>query len=336
MNNNMMKQYDFKFIDLFAGIGGIRIPFDELGGECVFSSEWDKYAQKMYEANFGEKPAGDICEVNKEEIPDHDILLAGFPCQAFSIMGKGLGFADTRGTMFFEIEKTLEAKRPSAILLENVKQLKTHDKGRTLKVILDKLEKLGYKVKYQILNALDFGLPQKRERIIIVGFLDHNINFEFSTEGIDEKVELEDILEPDDLVDKKYWASEDIIKKRMEKIAGKEIPVPAIWHENKSGNVSAHKFSCALRAGASYNYLLVNGVRRLTSKELLLLQGFPKDFKVVVSDAQIRKQTGNSVAIPVIRAVANEMLKCLYEPEYKKEKAENKKDEVKHKQLVLL
>lgn len=316
MSYNMnRKQYNFKFIDLFAGIGGIRIPFDEFGGECVFSSEWDKHAQAMYEANFGEVPAGDISEINKEEIPEHDILLAGFPCQAFSIMGKGLGFADTRGTMFFEIEKILEAKRPSAILLENVKQLRTHDKGRTLKVILAKLEQLGYKVKYEILNALDFGLPQKRERIIIVGFLDHNIKFEFPSEGIDKELSLEDVLEPDDLVDEKYFASEEIIKKRMGKVAGKEIPVPSIWHENKSGNISMNSFSCALRAGASYNYLLVNGVRRPTSRELLALQGFPNDFKVVVSDAQIRKQTGNSVAIPVIRAVADKMLKSLYNQE---------------------
>src|SRR5699024_9821047 len=298
------EKYKFKFIDLFAGIGGIRIPFDELGGECVFSSEWDKFAQQTYEANFGEVPSGDIVEVDKESIPDHDILLAGFPCQAFSIIGKGLGFADTRGTMFFEIEKVLEVKRPKAILLENVKQLRSHDKGRTLEVILNKLERLGYKVSYKVLNALDFGIPQKRERIIIVGFLDHDIKFEFPSGSNEKKITLTDILKRDSDVDEKYWASEEIIKKRMEKVAGREIRVPSIWHENKSGNISMNEFSCALRAGASYNYLLVNGVRRATPKELLALQGFPEDFKIVVSDTQIRKQTGNSVAIPVIRAVA--------------------------------
>src|SRR5699024_6991392 len=184
------KQFDFKFIDLFAGIGGIRIPFDEFGGKCVFSSEWDKHAKKMYEANFGEIPYGDICEIDKGEIPEHDILLAGFPCQSFSIMGKSLGFADTRGTMFFEIEKVLKEKKPQAILLENVKQLRTHDKGRTLKVILAKLENLGYEVSYTILNALDFGLPQKRERIIIVGFLNHGLKFNFPTKGIDKSLDL--------------------------------------------------------------------------------------------------------------------------------------------------
>lgn len=326
------KQYGFNFIDLFAGIGGIRIPFDELGGKCVFSSEWDKFAQQTYEANFGEKPHGDISEIEMNTIPNHDILLAGFPCQSFSIIGKGLGFADTRGTMFFEIEKILEIKRPAAILLENVKQLRSHDKGRTLEVILVKLKEMGYKVDYKILNALDFGLPQKRERIIIVGFLDHDIKFEFPTEGNNEKLDLVDILEPDDSVEERYWASEDIIKKRMDKVVGKEKPIPSIWHENKSGNISMNEFSCALRAGASYNYLLVNGVRRATPRELLSLQGFPKNFKVVVSDAQIRKQTGNSVAIPVIRAVAKEMVKCLYDEDYKKEMVEREFSE----QMTLL
>ncbi len=299
-----------KFIDLFAGIGGIRIPFDELGCQCVFSSEWDKFAQETYYANFGEMPEGDICKIQSEEIPDHDILLAGFPCQAFSIMGNQLGFADTRGTLFFEIERILRDKRPAAFLLENVKRLETHDKGRTLKVILQKLEALGYKVKYKVLNALDFGLPQKRERIFIVGFLDHSIDFVFPTKG-SKFLTLSDILEPDELVDKKYWASEEIVAKRMEKVEGREIIKPAIWHENKAGDIGINEFSCALRAGASYNYLLVNGVRRLTPREMLRLQGFPESFKIVVSDQQIRKQTGNSVPIPVVRAIAKRMVSLL-------------------------
>lgn len=304
--------YDFKFIDLFAGIGGIRTPFSELGGECVFSSEWDKHAAAMYEANFGEKPFGDITEISTDDIPDHDILLAGFPCQAFSIMGKGLGFADTRGTMFFEVERILRAKRPKAILLENVKQLRTHDGGRTLQVILQKLEEIGYKVKYEVLNALNFGVPQKRERIIIVGFLDHSIDFEFPTEGTGEKVTLRDILLPDDEVPESFFANKEIQEKRQEKVKGKNVFYPSIWHENKSGAISINDYSCALRAGASYNYLLVNGVRRLTERELLRLQGFPEDFKIVVSASQIKKQTGNSVAVPVIRAVSQKMLQYMY------------------------
>jgi DNA (cytosine-5)-methyltransferase 1 len=304
--------YDFRFIDLFAGIGGIRIPFDELGGECVFSSEWDKFAQIMYEENFGEKPYGDITDIPNDTIPAHDILLAGFPCQAFSIMGNKLGFADTRGTMFFEIERILEGKRPSAFLLENVKQLRTHDKGRTLQIILSKLEALGYKVKYDVLNALDFGLPQKRERIIIVGFLNHDIEFEFPKGSKSNDLTLNDILENDEEVDKKYWAKPNIIEKRIEKTKHKEVFYPSVWHENKAGEIGVNDFACALRTGASYNYQLVNGKRRFTLRELLRLQGFPETFKIVVSDQQIRRQTGNSVAIPVIRAVAKKMLAYMY------------------------
>ncbi|EOL50138.1 DNA (cytosine-5-)-methyltransferase [Enterococcus phoeniculicola] len=302
---------NFTFIDLFAGIGGIRIPFEELGGTCVFSSEIDKHAALMYEQNFKEKPFGDITKIETETIPDHDILLAGFPCQPFSIMGEGLGFADTRGTMFFEIERILKDKRPKAFLLENVKQLKGHDKGRTLKIILDKLKRIGYKVQWKILNALDFGLPQKRERIIIVGFLNHEIDFTFPEPKLKKKYKLEDILEADNDVEAKYFASQDIVQKRKERVVDKNPFYPSIWHENKSGNISILDYSCALRAGASYNYLLVNGKRRLTPKELLRLQGFPNNFKIVVSDQQIRKQTGNSVAVPVIRAVAIKLVEAL-------------------------
>lgn len=160
----------FNFIDLFAGIGGIRIPFMELGGKCVFSSEWDAAACRTYTGNFGEVPFGDITKIDADFIPKHDVLLAGFPCQAFSIMGKMRGFEDIRGTMFFEVARILDCHHPKAILLENVKQLVGHDKGKTFKVILETLASLGYYVKWKVLNALDFGVPQKRERVIIVGF----------------------------------------------------------------------------------------------------------------------------------------------------------------------
>ena len=168
------RTYDHTFIDLFAGIGGIRIPFDEMGYHCVFSSEWDAKACQTYFANFGTVPFGDITKIPATKIPKHDVLLAGFPCQAFSIMGKMQGFADTRGTMFFEIERILKHHQTPYILLENVKQLVGHDGGRTFKVILERLNQLGYYVKWQVLNALDFGLPQKRERVIIVGFHTHS------------------------------------------------------------------------------------------------------------------------------------------------------------------
>lgn len=304
-----------RFIDLFAGIGGIRIPFDELGYQCVFSSEWDKAACQTYAANFGECPQGDITKIPERKIPAHDLLLAGFPCQAFSIMGKMQGFADTRGTMFFEIERILSYHKPSVILLENVKQLTTHDKGRTFKIILSRLEKLGYFVKWQVLNALDFGVPQKRERVIIVGFRNEEDFFSFNFDFQPQKYNLSDILEKDDKVDKSLFASDRIIRKRQESVKGKTVFYPSIWHENKSGNISILDYACALRTGASYNYLLVNGYRRLSSRELLRLQGFPDSYKIVVSHQEIRRQTGNSVAVPMIRAIAkkiNNILKKEY------------------------
>lgn len=299
--------YEHSFIDLFAGIGGIRIPFDELGYHCVFSSEWDAKACKTYFANFGVVPFGDISKIPAERIPQHDVLLAGFPCQAFSIMGKMLGFADTRGTMFFEIERILKYHRTPYILLENVKQLVGHDRGRTFKVILEKLHQLGYFVKWQIMNALDFGLPQKRERVIIVGFQNEEDCDAFSFDIPHTPYDLSSILEPDENVDLTLYASDHIVSRRKEQTKGKKIFYPSIWHENKAGNVSVLDYSCALRTGASYNYLLVNGVRRPTSRELLRLQGFPEKYKIVVSHQDIRRQTGNSVAVPIIRMVAQKL-----------------------------
>ena len=299
------------FIDLFAGIGGIRIPFDELGYKCVFSSEWDKAAADTYEANFNERPNGDITQIATEDIPHHDLLLAGFPCQSFSIMGKMQGFKDTRGTMFFEIARILEYHKPKAILLENVKQLTTHDKGRTFATIIKTLAELGYHVKWQVLNALDFGLPQKRERIIIVGFREKKacelFNFLFPKRSYD----LSNVLEDDDKVDKSLFASERILAKRRQQTEGKNVFYPSIWHENKSGNISVLDHACALRTGASYNYLLINGVRRPSSHELLRLQGFPESFKIVVPHSEIRRQTGNSVAVPMIRAIAERINKLI-------------------------
>jgi DNA (cytosine-5)-methyltransferase 1 len=301
-----MKNHKFKFIDLFAGIGGMRIPFEKLGGKCVFTSEWDKDAAKMYEANFGDFPAGDITKIDAENIPNHDVLLGGFPCQAFSIIGKMNGFQDTRGTLFFDVERILRTKRPAAFLLENVKMLVGHQNGCTFKVILNHLESLGYFVHWKVLNALDFGLPQKRERVFIVGFL-KNYDFRFP-EGMPGKYKsLSEILEKD--VPNKYYASEHITNKR--KAAHTPKCTPSIWHENKGGNISSYPFSCALRANASYNYLLVNGKRRLTPRESLRLLGFPDSFKIVGNDSQLRKITGNGVCVPVVKAVATELVKCL-------------------------
>ena len=301
----------FTFVDLFAGIGGIRIPFTELGGKCVFSSEWDKAAQISYSYNFGEVPFGDITKINSDSIPKHDVLLAGFPCQAFSIIGKMKGFADTRGTMFFEVARILQHHQPKAILLENVKQLVSHDGGKTFKVILDTLVELGYSVKWKILHALDFGLPQKRERVIIVGFKSaaacEQFNFDFEPIAYN----LASVLEDDKNVDSSLFASDMILDKRRKRVEGKNVFYPSVWHENKSGNISILPYACALRTGASYNYLLINGYRRPSSRELLRFQGFPEKFKIEVSHQEIRRQTGNSVAVPMIRAVAKKIIQLL-------------------------
>ncbi len=303
-----MYQEKLKFIDLFCGIGGFRVSFEEaceendIQPECVFSSDIDKYAQESYEANFGEKPFGDITKINENDIPEHDILFGGFPCQPFSIIGQMKGLNDTRGTLFFDIARIIEAKRPKAFILENVKQLVGHDKGKTLKIIVQSLKDLGYHVQYSVLNALDYGLPQKRERVVIVGHREP-IMFTFPNPEKPYK-SLNEILETK--VDKKYFASEFIREKRKEKHQSSYYP--SIWHENKSGNICSYPYSCALRSGASHNYLLVNGERRLTPREMFRLQGFPDWYKIVVSDAQAKKQAGNAVPVNMIKAVVQKLL----------------------------
>ena len=304
----------FRFIDLFAGIGGIRLGFESVGGKCVFSSEFDEDACKTYEANFGEHPSGDITKIEAKDIPDFDILLGGFPCQAFSIIGKKEGFAnETCGTLFFDIERILKEKRPPAFMLENVRNLTAHDNGNTFKVIKSHLEALGYKVYAKVLNALDYGVPQKRERIIIVGFI-NDVSFSFPEPvSINERKTLADILE--DNVDKKYYVREEIKQSRLERLKDKNYPRPYISHENIAGSITPHPYSSALRAGASANYILINDERRPTERELLRIQGFPDSYKIVVPYGKIRKQTGNSVAVPMIKAVAREMIKALKEYE---------------------
>ena len=299
-----------RYADLFCGIGGFRYAaqaaFEALGidSACVFSSDIDRYARQSYAANFSETPAGDITKIDASDLPDFDLLLGGFPCQAFSICGLRRGFADTtRGTLFFDVARILQEKRPQAFVLENVKNLAGHDRGNTLRTILATLQdELGYCVDYRPLNALDFGLPQKRERIVIVGSKKRfTMDWSFSAK---RKKTLSEILEKN--VPQKYYASPDIVEKRKAMHQAKETP--SIWHENKSGNISSYPYSCALRAGASYNYLLVDGERRLTPREMLRLQGFPDRFRIVVSDTQIRKQAGNAVPVDMIAAVLERFL----------------------------
>ncbi len=306
VSRNDLTNKQFTFVDLFAGIGGFHSASMCYGGKCVFASEIDNEAKNAYSANYGIMPHGDITTINADSIPNHDILFAGFPCQPFSIIGNRLGFDDIRGTLFFEIAKILKAKKPQAFILENVKQLKTHNKGKTLQTIMMALEDIGYCVDSSVLNALDYGLPQKRERVIIVGFLSKSNLKKFNFPKKIKMESLNKIIQADNEVDAKYFASSAIVNKRLSKHRSKHDL--AIWHENKSGNITSYPYSCTLRAGASYNYLLVNGVRRLTPREQLRLQGFPDSFKIVCNDSQTRKQAGNAVPVPVIKAVLKEVL----------------------------
>jgi len=309
------KKPDFTFIDLFAGIGGIRIPFQELGGKCVFTSEWDKFAQKTYRVNFGEEPQGDITKIDAKDIPDFDILLGGFPCQPFSQAGLKKGFSDTRGTLFFEIERIIQEKRPKAFLLENVKQLRGHDKGRTLKVILEHIDALNYYVKAEVLRAGDFGVPQNRERIYIVGIskdyynLPDDYDFVFPRPTF-EKTRLGDILECN--VDEKYTISDALWdghqrRKKEHQEKGNGFGFSLFNEESEYANTISARYykdgsEILIDQGEGKN------PRKLTPRECARLQGFPEEFIITVSDTQAYKQFGNSVAVPVVRAVAKRIV----------------------------
>jgi DNA (cytosine-5)-methyltransferase 1 len=305
-----MNKERFKFIDLFAGIGGIRLGFEEIGGTCVFSSEWDKFSQQTYEANFSEKPCGDITKIDEKAIPNFDILLAGFPCQPFSNAGLKKGFLDTRGTLFFEIIRILKYHKPKVVFLENVKGFKNHDKGNTFKVVKANLEELGYKVYAQILNAKDFGVPQNRERIYIIGFL-NDLSFNFP-EPPKYKVKVGDIL--DENVSPKYTISDKLWtghKRRKEehKIKGNGFGYSLF-------NVdSPYTSTISARYYKDGSEILIQqkdkNPRKLTPREASRLQGFPESFIIPVSDNQAYRQFGNSVAVPVIRALAREIYKVL-------------------------
>lgn len=291
-----------RFADLFCGVGGFHLAAAGLGLECVFASDIDADARAVYGANFGMTPAGDITRIDAADIPAHDLLCAGFPCQPFSIIGRRRGFDDERGQMFFEILRVLEHRRPRAVLLENVKQLATAGGGAVINAIAARLEDLGYAARWRTLDARDYGLPQKRERVIIVAALGGLDGFEWPA-PIPMR-SLESVLEDEPAA--RHFASERIRAARRAAHTAKSSP--AIWHENKGGNVSSHQWSCALRAGASYNYLLVDGERRLTPRELFRLQGFPDGFRLSASDAQARKQAGNAVPIPMVAAALKALI----------------------------
>lgn len=303
-----------KIVDLFAGIGGIRLGVEQAFGsiDCVFTSEIDKYAVTTYKANFRDANIfGDIKQIDENDVPDHDILLAGFPCQPFSQAGLKKGFTDTRGTLFFDIERILLAKQPKAFLLENVKQLKGHNKGETFQTIIDHLNKAGYKVFYEILKARDFGVPQNRERIYIVGFLDHSINFEFP-KPTNLPTRVGDIL--DDIVDEKYTISDKLWaghkrRKEANKLNGKGFGYGLFNKESAYTNTISARY---YKDGSEILIEQENkNPRKLTPREAARLQGFPEEYVIPVSDAQAYKQFGNSVAVPVIKAIATEIKKAL-------------------------
>ena len=318
--NRPLEECRFTQIDLFAGIGGIRQPFQKHGGYNVYSSEWDKFAQTTYRINYGEIPDGDITLVDEKDIPDHDILLAGFPCQPFSQAGLHKGFEDTRGTLFFDIARILKEKRPKAFMLENVKQLRGHDKGNTIKVILSVLDELNYYVPDpQILNGYHFGLPQNRERIIIVGFNrdylpDNFKEFEYPVGQIDEKVCVGDVLEESVgerfTISDKLWEGHQARKKKHKK-KGNGFGFALFNEDSKyTSTISARYYKDGSEALIEQSG---KNPRMLTPRECARLQGFPEDFIIPVSNAQSYKQFGNSVCIPVIEAVAIAMLDYLGE-----------------------
>lgn len=313
----------FKFIDLFAGTGGIRIPFDEIGGECVFSSEWDKFAQKTYSANFGEIPHGDITQIDPKDIPSFDLITGGFPCQPFSNAGLKKGFEDTRGTLFFNIAQIIEVHRPKVVFLENVKGLLSHDKGNTFTTIKQVIEDLGYKVNYKIHNAKDFGVPQNRQRIFIVAIRD-DLDFDFQfAETSEIAVKVGDILDKE--VDPKYTISDKLWagaqRRKQEHIAKGNGFGYSLFNAE-----SPYTSTISARYYKDGSEILIDqgnkNPRKLTPREAARLQGFPENYIISVSDVQAYKQFGNAVAVPAIRSVAKQLAPLL-NPSFEETMLEN-------------
>ena len=304
----MSKSFDF--IDLFAGIGGMRLAFEGVGGRCVFSSEWDKYAQQTYAANFGDTPHGDITEIDVKDVPRFDVLLAGFPCQPFSSIGKRQGFKHpTQGTLFYDIVRIVEFRKPRMFLLENVAGLENHDEGRTLTVILETLDQLGYDVHVKRLNSADFGVPQFRERIYLVGEKrkrGQKSIFKFPV-GKKSHVGIGKFIETDV---EGYEISKHLQRTYIYKLDDGRPQV--VTHESdfpvKTLVSTYHKIQ---RLTGTFVADGATSLRLLTTNECKAIMGFPKSFKVPVSRTQMYRQFGNSVAVPVVKAIAKEMAKAL-------------------------
>lgn len=322
--NRPISTCGYTFIDLFAGIGGMRLAFESTGSRCVYSNEWNKFCQQTYYANFGDLPDGDITQVSEDNIPDHDILVGGFPCQPFSIagvskkksLGRATGFEDkTQGTLFFDVCRIIKSKRPKAFMLENVKNLCSHDKGKTFQVIQESLEELGYKIFWKVLDGQDY-VPQHRERIVIVGFdlnRYQNVSFEFNLEPPTKKPLLCSILESN--VEEKFTLT-DGLWNYLQKYAEKH---------RKAGNGFGFGLACpngvtrtlSARYYKDGSEILIpqqgKNPRRLTPRECARLQGFPDSFKIPVSNTQAYKQFGNSVVVPLMSDVARLIVKKLNE-----------------------
>ena len=320
-----MNLYNLKFIDLFAGIGGFHQAMVSYGAKCVFASEWDKNATQTYEANYNIKPYGDITEINEKDIPEHDVLCGGFPCQAFSVSGRQKGFDDSRGTLFFDIVRIAKYHKPKLIFLENVKNFEIHNGGNTLKVVVRTLSELGYEVSYKILNASNFGLPQNRKRIFFVCFRKDIVldKFEFPN-PTNEKVSLIDILEKDadakiidrlDIIIKKNFSPQKNIFGEFE-IPNKPIQIGIV---NKGGqgeriyDPNGHAITLSAYGGGVGSktglYKVGNTIRKLSTRECARIQGFNDDFKIVSSQSHAYKQFGNSVAINVLKAILKQISK---------------------------
>lgn len=306
----------YKFIDLFAGIGGMRLAFERTGGTCVYSNEWNKYSQKTYLQNFGEQPEGDITEVKASSIPDHDILVAGFPCQPFSIagvskkqsLGRATGFEDkTQGTLFFDVCRILKEKRPKAFMLENVKNLISHDKGNTFRIVMESLNELDYEVFYKVLDGQGY-VPQHRERILIVGFdrkrYGNDFDFEFSVSKPEISPVVSDILE--DKVDDKYTLSDKLWTYLQNYAAKHKAAGNGFGYGIADPDGITRTLSARYYKDGSEILIAQEGKnpRRLTPRECARLQGFPDSFEIPVSDTQAYKQFGNSVVVPLMADVA--------------------------------
>lgn len=312
----------FSFIDLFAGIGGMRLAFEGAGGQCVFTSEWDSYPASVYQENFGDKPAGDITQIDANDIPAHDILVAGFPCQPFSIagvskknsLGRAHGFGcKTQGTLFFDVARIIAHHRPRAFLLENVKNLASHDKGNTLKVILETLrEDLGYKISFKVIDA-SAVVPQHRERIYIVGFRDQETDYEFPDFGSKKKPILSEILDENSNVDRKYTLSDKLWNSLQRHAAKHKALGNGFGFGLVDGTMSSRTLSARYYKDGSE--ILIRqprrNPRRLTPRECSRLMGFPDHFKISVSDTRAYKCFGNSVVVPVVERLARSIVDAL-------------------------